>query len=94
MPLVDHSKLHQQDEGRHHVVEVVLAVVEICEGGAFEQRVPAVLLIGVAGVVEKLHFVLENLHPQHSKDVVHHLKRRRISVQTATTLKHSINTKL
>lgn len=83
MPLVDHSELHQQDEGRHHVVEVVLAVVEICEGRAFEQRVSAVLLIRVAGVVVKLHFILENLHSQHGKDVIHHLMRWRTLVTTS-----------
>lgn len=77
VPLVDHGELHQQDEGGHHVVEVVLAVVEFCEVGSFQQRVSTVRLLRVAGVLPvKLHLPFEQLHPHHGKDVVHHLRRR------------------
>ncbi len=77
VPLVDHGELHQQDEGGHHVVEVVLAVVELCEGGSTQQRVSTVRLLRVTGVLPvNLHLTFEQLHPHHGKDVVHHLRRR------------------
>jgi len=78
VPLVDHGELQQQDEGRHHVVEVVLAVVELSEGRSLQQRVPAVRPRRIDGdVLEKLNLPLEQLHPHHGKDVVHHLRKRR-----------------
>lgn len=87
VPLVDHGELHQQDEGGHHVVEVVLAVVELCEGRSAQQRVPAVRLRRVAGVrLVKLHLPFENLHPHHGKDVVHHLRRSQLHYQAQTFL--------
>lgn len=92
MPLVDHRELHQQDEGGHHVVEVVLAVVELCEGRSLQRRVPAVRLRRVAGVrLIKLHLPFENLHPHHGKDVIHHLRRRRRRVRVTINSKRYLD---
>lgn len=75
MPLVDHSELHQQDEGGNHVVEVVLAVVERGEGGVLQQRVSTERFSRVTRVrLEKLNLPFEELHPHHGEDVVDHLR--------------------
>lgn len=75
VPLVDHRELHQQDEGGRHVVEVVLAVVELGEGRVVQPRVPAVGGGRVTRArVEEGHLALEQLHPHHGKDVVDHLE--------------------
>lgn len=76
MPLVDDSELHQQDEGGHNIVEVVLAVVELGKGRVVQPRVPAVEGGRVAGApVEEGHLALEQLHPHHGKYVVDHLEK-------------------
>lgn len=76
VPLVDNSELQQQDEGGGHIIEVVLAVVELRERAAFQQRVSTVSLLRVGEVSIELHFVFEQLHPHHGKDVIYYLRNR------------------
>lgn len=78
MPLVDDSKLHQQDEGGHDIVEIVLAVVELGKCRVVQPRVSTVEGGRVAGArVEEGHLALEQLHPHHGKYVVDHLEKGR-----------------
>lgn len=76
MPLVDHGELHQQDERGNHVVEVIFAVAKISEGRSSQQRVTTVYPPRVIGVI-KLHLSLEQLHPDHGEDIIHHLSTTR-----------------
>lgn len=48
VPLVDHSELHEHDEGRGEVVEVVLAVLPTGKQGILESWIPT--LQGVRSV--------------------------------------------
>jgi len=57
MPLIDHSEFQQDDEGRDHIIEVVLAVVEFSKSGSFKERVSTVLLIRTCRVwFKKMNF--------------------------------------
>lgn len=75
MPLVDDSELQQQDEGRHHVVEVVFAVVVAGEGRAVQQDVPTEMTRGIVRIMTKImNLPFKQLHPYHRKDIIHHLQ--------------------
>lgn len=76
VPLVDHGELHQQDEGRHNIVEVVLAVAELSKGGSVEENVPTEEPAGLFRASTKVpDLSLKQLHPHHGKGVVHHLEQ-------------------
>lgn len=75
MPLVDNSELQQQDERRHNVVEVVFAVVVASEGRAVQQDIATELMCRINRVTtEILNLPFKELHPHHSKDIIHHLQ--------------------
>lgn len=76
VPLVDDGEFHQQDEGGQNVVEVVLAVVELSEGGSVEEKVPTEEPGRLLRTFTKiLDLPFEQLHPHHGKGVVHHLEQ-------------------
>ncbi len=60
MPLINNSEFQQDNEGRDHIVEVVLAVVEFSKSGSFEERVSTVLLIRTCRVrFKELNFTFK-----------------------------------
>lgn len=74
MPLINHSEFQQDDEGRDHIIEVVLAVVEFSKSGSFKERVSTVLLNRTCGVgFKKTNFSFKYFHANHSKYVIDHL---------------------
>lgn len=76
MPLVDHGELHEDDEGRGKVVEVVLAVPPTGKQGILESWIPTFQGVRSIGVGwEVLDFAVEQLHANDSKHTIHNLGR-------------------
>lgn len=86
MPLVDHGKLNQQDEGGDDIIEVILAVVELCKVCSIQQRITTICLCWIGGALFiKRHLPFKELHPHHGKNVVHHLWRNTTTDRTIFT---------
>ena len=71
MPLIDNGQLKQDNYRMENVIEVVVAVMAVIEGGTVEFRVATEHLAGIRLVIAiELDKAVENLHADDREHVV------------------------